>query len=58
MLNKEKQYIRGNTKELRSQCPNCGEIFYKNNPWQITYFCSNICRKDYREVPNKFKVIK
>jgi hypothetical protein len=55
---KEKQYIRGNTKEIRSRCPNCGKVFNKNNPWQITYFCSKLCRKAYREVPSKFEVVK
>lgn len=54
----EKKYIRGNTKELRSRCPNCGTISIKNNPWQIMYFCSKPCRKEYKSVPTKFEVIK
>lgn len=58
MQNKDKQYIRGNTEELRSQCPNCSKIFYKNNPWQIVYFCSPECRREDILVPNKFKVVK
>lgn len=58
MQNKEKQYIRGNTQELRSVCPNCGKVSIKNNPWQIIYFCSKACRKEYKAVPNRFEVIK
>lgn len=58
MENKEKQYIRGNLDEPRSQCPNCGKVFNKNNGRQIVYFCSKSCRKSYREVPNKFMVVK
>lgn len=57
-MNKEKMYIRGNTEESRSRCPNCGKVFMKNNGLQIVYFCSKLCRKSYREVPTKFEVTK
>lgn len=54
----EKQYILGNSKELRSQCPNCNKVFRKNNPWQVVYFCSKSCRSSYKQVRNVFKEIK
>lgn len=54
----DKKYIRGNTNELRSQCPNCRKVFYKNNPWQIVYFCSKTCRLEYKSIPVEFEVIK
>ena len=55
-MTKEKQYIRGNPDELRSQCPNCSRVFYKNNPWQVVYFCSPECRREHK--PSKFEVVK
>lgn len=45
----EKQYIRGNAKEPRAKCIKCNKLFFKNNPWQVTYFCSKQCRKAYKE---------
>ena len=58
MQNKEKQYIRGNTKAIEVRCPNCAKLFNKQNGLQIVYFCSKQCRKDYRKVPTKFEVVK
>jgi hypothetical protein len=58
MQNKEKQYIRGNTSQTVSQCPNCSRTFPKNNGRQIVYFCNKKCRKEYRSIPTKWEIIK
>jgi len=53
----EKQYIRGNTEATHVKCPNCGQMFEKQNGRQIVYFCSKLCRKEGRK-PTKMEVIK
>lgn len=49
MQNNDKQYIRGNAKEPRGQCIYCKKLFFKNNPWQVIYFCSKNCRNIYKQ---------
>lgn len=51
-------FIYGNTQSIECRCMNCGGAYFKNNPWQIMYFCSKKCRKEYREIPTKFEAVK
>ena len=49
-------FYRGNVDEPRSQCLHCNKVFNKQNARQIVYFCSKVCRKDFK--PNTFKIFK